>query len=177
MRVAISSTGPKLDASMDQRFGRCPCFVVVDPASEEFEVLDNQAAMMGGGAGIQAAQMVVNSGAGAVITGNLGANAADTLAAAGVKTYFGASGTVREALQQYKTGQLRESSGPTVESHFGTGGVGGGAGAGGGMGRGRGMGRGTGGGSGRGSGPGRGMGMGRGMGGSRDMGQKRGRRK
>jgi len=171
MRIAISSTGPKLDAPMEQRFGRCPCFIVVDPASEEFEVLDNQAAMMSGGAGIQAAQMVVNSGAGAVITGNLGPNGADTLAAAGVKTYLGASGTVREALQQYKTGQLRESSGPTVQSHFGTGGV---AGTGGGMGRGkgggRGMGRGMGGGSGRGSGPGRGKG------GSRDMGQKRGRR-
>ena len=165
MRVAISSTGQKLDARMDQRFGRCPCFIVVDPASEEFEVLDNQAAMMSGGAGIQAAQMVVNSGAGAVITGNLGPNAADTLAAAGVKTYLGASGTVRQALEQYKTGQLRESSGPTVESHFGTGGVGGRAGAG------RGMGRGMGGGKGGGRGSGRGMGGGRGHG--TDSGQGR----
>jgi predicted Fe-Mo cluster-binding NifX family protein len=153
MRVAISSTGPKLDARMDQRFGRCPCFVVVDPASEEFEVLDNQAAMMSGGAGIQAAQIVVNSGAGAVITGNLGPNAADTLTAAGVKTYLGASGTVRQALKQYKTGRLQESRGPTVERYFGTGGMGGGAGAGRGMGRGGGGGRG--GGRGRGTGSGR----------------------
>jgi predicted Fe-Mo cluster-binding NifX family protein len=158
MKIAISSTGPKLDADMDQRFGRCPCFVVVDPASEEFEVLDNQAAMMSGGAGIQAAQMVANSGVAAVITGNLGPNAADALAAAGVKTYLGVSGTVRQALQQYKAGQLQESKGPTVEGHFGTGGMGGGGGRG--MGRGRGMGGGS----------------GRGMSGSRDMGQKRGRR-
>ena len=160
MRIAISSTGPKLDARMDQRFGRCPCFVVVDPASEEFEVLDNQAAMMSGGAGIQAAQMVVNSGAGAVITGNLGPNAADTLAAAGVKTYLGASGTVRQALEQYKTGRLQESRGPTVERYFGTGGIGGrvgaGRGMGGGKGGGRGSGRGMGGGRGRGSGSGQG---------------------
>jgi predicted Fe-Mo cluster-binding NifX family protein len=180
MKVAISSTAPKLDAPLDQRFGRCPYFIVVDPQSEKFEVLNNQAAMMSGGAGIQAAQMVVNSGAGAVITGHLGPNAADTLAAGGVKTYLGASGTVREAMQQYKAGQLQESSGPTVESHFSTGGVRGGTGAGGGMGRGkgggRGMGRGMGGGSGRGSRSGRGLSMGRGMGGSRDRGQKRGRR-
>jgi len=161
MKVAISSRGPKLDAPLDQRFGRCPYFIVVDPKSEEFEVLNNQAAMMSGGAGIQAAQMVVNSGAGAVITGNLGPNAADTLAAGGVKIYLGASGTVREAMQQYKAGQLQESSGPTVESHFSTGGVGGGTGAG--MGRGKGGGRGMGRGSGRGMGGGRGRGTGSGQ--------------
>ena len=175
MKIAISSTGPDLDGPVDQRFGRCRCFVVVDSTSEAFEVLDNQAAMMSGGAGIQAAQMVANSGVAAVITGNLGPNAADTLAAAGVKTYLGASGTVREALQKYKAGQMRESSGPTVASHFGTGGIGGGGPSGRGMGRGAGggPGRGTGGGSGRGMGMGRGMGQGRGMG--RGMGRGRGR--
>jgi predicted Fe-Mo cluster-binding NifX family protein len=146
MRIAISSSGPDLDAQVDPRFGRCQCFVVVNPATEELEVLDNEAAMMSGGAGIQAAQMVVNSGVDAVITGNLGPNAADTLVAAGLKTYLGALGTVREALQQYKAGHLQEASRPTVESHFGTGGMGGGAGAG------------------RGRGGGRSRGMGRGMG-------------
>jgi predicted Fe-Mo cluster-binding NifX family protein len=165
MRIAISSTGPDLDAEVDPRFGRCQCFVVVDPATEELEVLDNEAAMMSGGAGIQAAQMVANSGVDAVITGHLGPNAADTLVAAGLKTYLGASGTVTEALRQYKAGSLQEASGPTVESHFGTGGVGGGAGAGRGVGRGKGGGR------------GRGMGMGRGMDDSRNMEKQRRRRK
>lgn len=170
MKIAISSSGPDLDASVDQRFGRCPCFVVVDPGSEKFEVLDNQAAMMSGGAGIQAAQMVVNSGVAAVITGNLGPNAADILAAAGVKTYLGISGTVRQVLQQFKAGQLREASGPTVQSHFGTGGMDGG------KGRGRRMGRGMSGSSGRGSSSRRGTSVARGQGGGRDRGQKRGRR-
>ena len=165
MRIAISSTGPDLDAEVDPRFGRCRYFVIVDSETKELEVLDNQTGMTSGGAGIQAAQMVVNAGVNSVITGNLGPNAADTLAAAGLKTYLGASGTVREALQQYKSGQLQESSGPTVESHFGTGGVGGGTGAGRGTGRGKGGGR------------GQGMGMGRGMDGSRDMVKQRRRRK
>ena len=161
MRIAISSSGSDLDAEVDPRFGRCRYFVIVDSETKEFEVLDNQAVMTSGGAGIQAAQIVANSGVDAVITGHLGPNAADTLAAAGLKIYLGASGTVREALQQYKSGQLQESSGPTVESHFGTGGVGGGAGAG----------------RGRGGGRGRGMGMSRGMAGSRDMVKQRRRRK
>ena len=60
MKIAISSTGPDLDAEVDPRFGRCECFVIVDSETKEFEVLDNQAGMKSGGAGIQAAQMVVN---------------------------------------------------------------------------------------------------------------------
>lgn len=158
MKVAISSTGPDLQAEVDPRFGRCQYFVIVDSETREFEVLDNQAGMTRGGAGIQAAQMVANSGVDVVITGHLGPKAADTLVAAALKTYLGASGTVGEALQQYMDGNLKEASGPTVESHFGTGGMGGGVGAGRGIGRDR-----TG-------------GRGRGMGGSRRMGQKRGRR-
>ena len=169
MKVAISSTGPDLEAEVEPRFGRCQYFVIVDSETKKFEVLDNQAAMTRGGAGIQAAQMVANSGVAAVITGNLGPNAADTLAAAGVKTYLVVSGKINEVLQQYKAGQLQEASGPTVESHFGTGGMGGGAGAGCGMGGGRGVGRG------RGRGRERSMGTGRNMDGSRDMKKKRGR--
>jgi predicted Fe-Mo cluster-binding NifX family protein len=152
MRIAISSTGPDLDAEVDPRFGRCQCFIVVDPATEELEVLDNEAAMMSGGAGIQAAQMVANSGVDAVITGNLGPNAADTLEATGLKVYLGVTGTVRQALQQYIEGQLQEATGPSVDANFGTTTPGGGTG----MGAARGMGRGM--------GMGRGKGMGRGMG-------------
>ncbi len=140
MKIAISSTGPDLDAQVDPRFGRCRCFVLVDPATKEFEVLNNEAAMMSGGAGIQAVQMVANSGVDAVITGHLGPNAADTLTATGLKVYLCEAGTAREVLQQYENGQLQEATGPTVKSHFGTGGMG----SGGGPGGGRGMGQGTG---------------------------------
>ena len=137
MKIAISSNGTDLDALVDPRFGRCRFFVVVDLSTEEFEAVDNQAAKMSGGAGIQAAQMVADLYIDAVITGNLGPKATDTLRVAGVKAYLGASGTVRQALQQYKAGQLQESLGVTVESHFGTGEMGSGRGSGGGMGRGR----------------------------------------
>lgn len=151
MKIAISSTGPGLDAPVDPRFGRCQYFLVIETETQEFDLVRNDAAGLSGGAGIQAAQLVANSGAQAVITGNLGPNAADALAAGGLKVYLGAAGTVQEALQQWQEGQLRESTDPSVDAHFG------GA-APRGMGRGRGMGM--------------GRGMGRGLG--RGMGQRRG---
>ena len=128
----------------------------VDPATKAFEVLDNEAAAISGGAGIQAAQLVANAGVDAVVTGSVGPNATDVLAAAGLKVYLGASGTVREALQRYEDGQLQEASGVSAGVRPGTGDFGGGMGRGRGMGVGRGMGRcgGRGRGGGFGAGPG-----------------------
>ncbi|MBW2010884.1 MAG: NifB/NifX family molybdenum-iron cluster-binding protein [Deltaproteobacteria bacterium] len=141
MKIAISSSGRNLDVQVDPRFGRCNCFVVIDPETQAFEVLENEAATLGSGAGIQAAQMVVKAGAEAVITGSVGPNAKDVLSAAGLKIYLGAAGTIKEVLQQYQDGRLQEASVPSAAAGLG-GGQGGGRGMGRGMGRGGGRGRG-----------------------------------
>jgi predicted Fe-Mo cluster-binding NifX family protein len=165
MKIAISSTGRDLDSPVDARFGRCLCFIVVDPATEDFEVLENTAAGNAGGAGVQAAQIVANAGVKAVLTGSLGPNATQVLTAAGVQMHTGVSGTVREALQRHQRGELQTAaepaSGPTAAAPGGgrPGAMAAGRGGGGGMGRGggRGMGRGggrRGGGGGFGAGPG-----------------------
>jgi predicted Fe-Mo cluster-binding NifX family protein len=166
MRIAISAMGPTLDAEVDTRFGRCQCFIIVDPETMEFEVVENSSAMAAGGAGIAAGQMIASKGVAAVLTGNFGPNAYQVLSAAGLQLISGVSGKVRDAVQAYKSGQFQATSQPTVDAHFGVGGtpdMGAGTGfgmGGGGMGRGKGMGRGMG----RGMGMGMGRGMGRGMG-------------
>ncbi|GAJ05614.1 unnamed protein product, partial [marine sediment metagenome] len=147
-----------LDAEVDPRFGRCQYFIIADPETMEFEVLENSSAMAGGGAGISTGQMIASKGVTAVLTGNCGPNAYQVLSAAGLQVITGVSGKVRDAVQAYKSGRFQASSQPNVADHFGMGG-----GAGGGMGMGRGMGRGMGGGMGGGMDMGRGMGMGAGM--------------
>ena len=127
----------------------------MDTDSMEFEVLDNPNVSAAGGAGIQTGQMIANAGVEAVITGNIGPNAFKVLDAAGIKVYTGATGTVKEAVEDYKAGKLSSSSSPNVEEYFGTGGRGGGGGTGGGMGGGGGRGGGGGMGRGRGGGGGR----------------------
>ena len=125
MKIAVTSTGNTLDSPIDPRFGRCQFFVLVDPETMEFEADENQAMMAAGGAGPQAAQFIVNKGAEAVITGNVGPNAASSLAAASIKVYVGATGTVRETISLFKNGQLQEVSEATVASHAGMRGGGG----------------------------------------------------
>jgi predicted Fe-Mo cluster-binding NifX family protein len=136
MKIAISSTGPSPDDQLDLRFGRCRYFVLVDSETDIFEFLDNEAAALRGGAGLQAAQMLEKAGVKAVITGNIGPNAINVLEVAGIKAYHCGPGTVRKALQKFKDGRLNETSGYKVGAHSGSGGLS----SGGGMGTGRGLG-------------------------------------
>ena len=170
MKVAVSATEPSLDSQVDPRFGRCVYFVLVDTDTMEFEAVENQNAYAGGGAGIQSGQLMVDKGVKTVLTGNCGPNAYRVLSAAGLELITGVSGTVRQAIEQYKSGSLKPSGSPNVDSHAGMGMGGGGGGrgmgrgmGGGGRGMGGGMGRGMGGGSGQGRGMGRGMGQGQGQ--------------
>ena len=121
MKVAVSSTGKTLDSQVDQRFGRCPYFLIIDSETLEFEVVTNAAAGAMGGAGIQAANSIAGEGVKAVITGNVGPNAFQTLSAAGKVIITGASGTVREVIGQFNRGMLHETKTSTVPGHFGKG--------------------------------------------------------
>jgi predicted Fe-Mo cluster-binding NifX family protein len=119
VKIAITSQGDDLNAPMDTRFGRCAYFIIVDPDTESFEAVLNPAVDAMGGAGPQAAQTIADKGAEAVITGNVGPNAFQTLIASNIKIYQGASGTVKETLEKYKRGEMKELSNFSVPGHFG----------------------------------------------------------
>ncbi len=133
MRIAISATGNDLDSPFSQLFGRCPTFVVVDSDAITFQAVPNQGLTSAGGAGIQAAQQVVDLGVKAVVTGSVGPNAYQVLAAAHLPVYTFDGATVREALEAYKAGRLSVASEATGPAHVGMGVMGG-------MGHGHGMG-------------------------------------
>jgi predicted Fe-Mo cluster-binding NifX family protein len=119
MKVAVSSNGENLNAILDPRFGRCRFFVVVNADDMSFEAFNNESAILGGGAGIQAAQFLASQGVEAVITGNCGPNALQTLTAAGIELFDGQAGTVRNVVERFKKGNLKPTSKATVDSHFG----------------------------------------------------------
>lgn len=121
MKICVTASSGGLDAQLDPRFGRCQYFLIVDSDKMDFEVMPNMGAKTMGGAGIQAAQAVANKGVEVVITGNVGPNAFQTLSVAGIKIITGAFGTVRDVIEMYNSGQLKEPSGATVGEHFGMG--------------------------------------------------------
>ena len=119
MKVAVSSTGKDMNSRVDQRFGRAPFFMVVDTESGDFTVRDNTQNLNAlQGAGIQSAKNVVEMGAQAVLTGNMGPKAFSTLQAAGVNVYTGISGTIKDALETFKAGTLEKTGSPNVEGRW-----------------------------------------------------------
>jgi predicted Fe-Mo cluster-binding NifX family protein len=122
MKFCISSTGRDLNAAVDPRFGRAAGYVFVDSDSGAFEYVENPAAMAGGGAGTKAAQLVIDRGAQAVLTGNIGPNAFAVLNAAGIAIYTGVSGSVQDAVDAFKKGSLQPVAAPTAPAHAGSGG-------------------------------------------------------
>ena len=158
MKVCVTAGASGLDAPMDPRFGRCPFFVIVDLDSMSENSVSNTNVMATSGAGIQAAQEVARQGATALITGNIGPNAMQTLSAANIDVYLHQSGgSVRDVVEKFKRGEFTKIAAPSVQAHAG---MGQGRGSGG-QGRGRGGGgRGAGAGSGQGAGSGSGAGRG-----------------
>ncbi|MBW1839406.1 MAG: NifB/NifX family molybdenum-iron cluster-binding protein, partial [Deltaproteobacteria bacterium] len=126
MKICITSSGQSLEDAIDPRFGRCQYFIMLDTESMQFEAIQNPAISAGGGAGIQAAQLVAEKGAEVVLTGNVGPNAFNTLQAAGLKIVVGLSNImVRQAVEGFKSGQYQYVGSPSVDAHYGTSGGGG----------------------------------------------------
>lgn len=121
MKVAISSSGTHKEASVDERFGRCPYFIIVDTDEMEFESMENEHTSKAHGVGPQVVQMLSEMNVEAVITGNVGPNAHRTLSSANIEVYK-ANGKVSDAVQKLKDGKLENLEGKTVQGHFGKGG-------------------------------------------------------
>jgi len=121
MKIAVSATGPDLNAQVDPRLGRCQYLIIVDPETMEFEAIQNTSTGLMHGAGIQTAQMIANKGVAVVLTGNSGPNAFQTLSAAGIQVIVGVSGQVKQAIERYKRGEFKSTTQASVPSHFGTG--------------------------------------------------------
>lgn len=140
MRIAATTLKGGIGDIVTPQFGRTATFTIVDydGGVKNVEVIENRAASQASGAGIAAAQTLVDNKVEVLLTGNVGPKAMSVLRAAGIKVYVAEGLKVRDAVEKFVKGELEEISSPS-----------------GGMGMGRGMG------GGRGRGTGGGMGGGR----------------
>ena len=107
MKVCITAKGPEPASPAEERFGRAPYFMVFDQESGNWKSIANPHADAAGGVGPRAAQMLVEEGASALITGNVGGNALNALKAAKIAIYlFKGQMTVQEAYDALQNGTL-----------------------------------------------------------------------
>lgn len=111
MKLAIPVGGKDLEKKVNPSFGRTPYFLIYDTETQEEVYLENSAAGTQGGAGVKAAQIVVDSKVEAILTPQCGKNAAEVLEESGIKLYKTREGSVKENLEDFaanKLGRLEE---------------------------------------------------------------------
>jgi len=126
MKIAVTALGNDLQAQVDARFGRAQYFIFIDTDTMEYEAVSNMGMNAAHGAGIQSAQLMSSRGATAVITGQVGPNAQQTLTAAGIQIFHAGNVSVADAVADFKAGKLQT----IVQSAPAHGGMGGGMGMG-----------------------------------------------
>lgn len=118
-RIVIPSEGDNLNSPVSKYFGRAPYFIVYDAKKDGFWMVSNIFYQEKHAAGLRAAAMLVRKGVGIAVAQNIGPEPARYFNNNKVKVYLGASGTVRDAINQYKSGRLVTTEKPNVPTHYG----------------------------------------------------------
>ena len=102
-KICITSKGTDLSAEVDPKFGRARYFLIIDPFSLDFEVVENPNVEVAHGAGIQTAQLISSKNVRVVLTGECGPNAHRVLQSSGIEVITNVGGKAEDALSRYKS--------------------------------------------------------------------------
>ena len=106
MILAIPADDKTVETTVCQSFGRTPYFLIYDTGSGKSTFIDNSAAASQGGAGIKAAQTIVDYKADVLLTPRCGANAAEVIKAANIKIYKTSTDSIKDNIDAFNQGKL-----------------------------------------------------------------------
>ena len=114
MKIIIPVNENKKDTKIADNLGRANFYAIYDLEKDSFEFVENGAKLNTGGAGIAAAQTLVDTGSRILLTPRCGMKAGKVLDASGFKVYKTISDDLNENINKYKAGELTilEERGP-----------------------------------------------------------------
>ena len=107
--IAIASTGDSLNSQIDRQFGRAANFILYNLKTDTFLIINNKYANSSSGAGTQTAWEIADRKVEAVIGQNFGPKSLDVLMSANIKVFRNVTGTVKDAVENYKKGKLEQA--------------------------------------------------------------------
>lgn len=117
MKICISACGKDPESEVDPQFGRCNYFLIIDPDAGSVLSIKNPGLKAQNGAGIRAAETIVDEGVNTLLTGIVGPNSFSVLSEAGIEIYSGVRGTVSSSLREYQSGKLPILKSPNASNH------------------------------------------------------------
>jgi predicted Fe-Mo cluster-binding NifX family protein len=120
MKIAVCTQSNHLQAAVDSRFGRAAFFAIYDDAVKEWGFIENSQNLQAAqGAGIQAAQAVIDAEVNVLLASSVGPKAMAALIANGITVFKAAAGTpLEQALTEYNSGHLAQMQQANVEGHW-----------------------------------------------------------
>jgi len=106
MKIAIPVDEKNLETNVCVSFGRAPYFLIYDTETKESAFLDNSAAASTGGAGVKAAQIIVDNKVNALLVPRCGENAAEVFKAADIQLFKTTTLWAKDNIEAYMTGKL-----------------------------------------------------------------------
>lgn len=106
MKIALPVDEKNLETNVCVSFGRAPYFLVYDNETKETIFLDNSATTSTGGAGIKAAQKIIDNNINVLLTPRCGVNAAEVFKTADVKIYKTIYTSVKDNIEAFIDGKL-----------------------------------------------------------------------
>lgn len=106
MKIAIPVVDKSMESTICVSFGRTPYFLIYETESKESLFLKNSAAESQGGAGIKAAQVIVDNNINCLITPRCGQNSAEVMNCANVIIYKTVNDTIKENIDAFLDGKL-----------------------------------------------------------------------
>ncbi|MDD3306157.1 MAG: NifB/NifX family molybdenum-iron cluster-binding protein [Acetobacterium sp.] len=108
MKIAIPADEKILSSDVCMSFGRAPYFYIYETMTKMGDFIENEAASSPGGAGVKAAQIVVDQHADILITPRCGENAAEVFKATPLQIYKSKNGSIADNLDAYLNDKLSQ---------------------------------------------------------------------
>ncbi len=108
MNIMLSTQGKTLNSPVNPRFGRSPFFIQFNTDTDEWAAYENPAQSQSGGAGVAAAQFLIDHDTSVAISGRFGPNAHSALTAAGIQmlSFSDEGQTAQDVIDAYQQGRL-----------------------------------------------------------------------
>lgn len=106
MKIVIPVDEKNINTNVCVSFGRAPYFLAYDTETKNSQFIENTAALSTGGAGIKAAQTIVDNKGDVLLTPRCGENAADVIKAAGIKIFKTIDASAKENIDAFLDGKL-----------------------------------------------------------------------
>ena len=106
MKIAVSSDGASIEADVAQQFGIAHYMLIIDIESGDLEVISRPGKLNEPGSGVKNVVLAVSKNVDALITGYCSPAAKRQLEENGIKVFSSFSGTVKDAIENYKKGTV-----------------------------------------------------------------------